>query len=57
MMENLKAFNVRIPRELWAYLKKLSVDKEKSMNDIVTNLILKHKKNSEKSLTNNNAII
>lgn len=39
-MKELKAFNVRIPKELWSFLKKDALDKEISLN-VLINLCLK----------------
>jgi hypothetical protein len=50
-MAEIKAFNVKVPKELWAYLKKRSVDCDMSMNDIVNSLLRKYKERNEKKLT------
>jgi hypothetical protein len=55
MSNNLKAFNVRIPKSLWAYVKKLSVDRDESMNSLLIGILEKHKRKSEKKLTKNDA--
>lgn len=55
MNEPLKTFNVRIPKSLWAYVKKLSVDRDQSMNSLLINLLEKYKKNNENKLTRSDA--
>jgi len=49
-MAELKTFNIRVPTELWAFLKKRSVDKQKPMNSILVSLLNKYKKSLEKDL-------
>jgi len=46
-----KLFNLRLPKETWAYLKNFSTKHETSMCDIVLTLIDKHKKKNEHKLT------
>lgn len=50
-MSGVKSFNVKIPTELWAFLKKDSVECEKPMNGIITDLLKKYKEKREKKLT------
>ena len=45
-----KSFNIRLPKDLWVFLKKLSADQETSMNEIVITLIKRHRKNVEKRI-------
>ena len=54
-MTEIKSFNVKIPKELWAFLKKRSVDVNTSMNSILTILLMKEKEKIEKKLTSNDA--
>lgn len=49
-MEDLKTFNIRVPTELWAFLKKRSVDKQVPMNSILVSLLKKYKNSLEKAL-------
>lgn len=49
----LKSFNVKIPKELWAFLKKRSVDVDSSMNAIIESMVRKLKEKQEKRLTDN----
>lgn len=51
----MKSFNVKLPLELWSFLKKDSVECEKPMNGIITDLLKKYKEKREKKLTSNDA--
>lgn len=50
-MSTIKSFNVKIPTELWSFLKKDSVECEKTMTLIITELLKKYKDKKEKKLT------
>lgn len=50
-MASIKTFNIRIPKELWAFIKKKSIEKEKTMNSMIIELIENFKKKCEKNLT------
>jgi hypothetical protein len=50
---NIKKFNVKLPYELWIFLKKSAVDQDVSMNKIIIDLITKLK-NSKKRIDINN---
>jgi len=54
-VESVKAFNVRLPKSLWLFLKKKSVEQEKSMIEILIKLIEQYKKRCEKQLTHDDA--
>jgi predicted HicB family RNase H-like nuclease len=56
-VEKIKAFNIRIPREMWSFLKMQSVVQERSMNLIVLECLNKYKKNIEKMLTSSNTMV
>lgn len=47
-MEHEKALNIRMPKEMWLFLKNQSIDQEKSMNEIVLKRLENYKKNIEK---------
>jgi hypothetical protein len=47
-VENIKAFNVRLPKELWAFLKKKSIEQEKPMNVIIMSCLSKFKEKCDK---------
>lgn len=53
----LKTFNVRMEKELWVFLKKLSIQKEMSMNDIIINRVKKLRDRKEKKLTSHDAMV
>lgn len=61
MYKTTKQLNIRVPKELWAFIKKLSAEKEKSMNSIMIRLIVDQKKEyekiSKKLLTNENNVL
>lgn len=50
MESKLKTFNVRIPQELWTFLKYDSFDKGVSMNSIVTECLNKYKRKMDNKL-------
>lgn len=47
MKKILKAFNVRIDKDLWLFLKQTSIRREMSMNEIISECIQKYKTKSE----------
>ncbi len=52
----LKSFNMRIPRDLWIFLKKISAENDTSMNSYILDHLLKAKQKYEKKdLTSNGA--
>lgn len=48
MKEKIKGCHVRLPYDLWSFIKKESISQEKSMNYIVINCLEKYKKAQEK---------
>ena len=56
-MTKTKIFNVRMPKELWAFLKKRGVDREQSLKQLIIELSKKYKEKCEKKLTNNNTVV
>jgi predicted HicB family RNase H-like nuclease len=48
MQQEMKTFNVRIPKDMWVLLKHESIRKELSMNAIITECLNKYKKKLEK---------
>lgn len=52
-----KIFNVRIDKDLWAFIKKKGVDREMSINEILIELITKYKKRCENKLTDSNTVV
>lgn len=49
MINNLKSFNSRFPKEIWLYLKNVAAEKEISMNEFLLNLLVQHKKKNDKN--------
>jgi len=49
--EEMKQFNVRLPKVIWTFLKHDSFNTGLTMNQIITNLLTKYKNKSEKKLT------
>jgi len=50
-MNDIKALNIRLPKELWSFAKKKGTDREMSMNQIIIELLNKYKKKCENKLT------
>lgn len=50
-MQQLKAFQIRIPKETWIFLKKAAAEQERTMCDIVAECLEKYKRKFEKKLT------
>ena len=46
--EEIRAFNVRLPKNLWKFLKTTSVEQDISMSEIIKLLIEKYKKSYER---------
>lgn len=51
-MENFKAFNIRVPRELWVFMKMLAAQQERSMTELVIECLNDYKRKNIKKLTN-----
>ena len=49
-MTESKAFLIRIPKDLWLFLKKKSAQKEMSMNQILMECLTKYKEKSKKKV-------
>jgi predicted DNA-binding protein len=53
-MENnkmsIKTFNIRVPKDLWVFMKHLSAQKEKPMNVILVEMIEKAKNKADKKM-------
>ena len=50
MKNTIKTFNIRIPKDLWVFLSKKSIDRELSMNKMLIELIKKYKNKCEKKV-------
>ena len=56
--DGMKAFNIRLPKDLWNKVKKNAVDHEISMNKIIVDLLSDYiKKSSKNKLTRNDAMV
>lgn len=51
MKQEMRAFNIQIPKDLWLYLKKIAAENETSMVGIIKQFLEKHRRNSKKVLT------
>lgn len=49
--ENIKVFNIRLPKDIWKFLKMQSISKEVPMTDIILECVDKYKKKIENKLT------
>lgn len=49
-MEDVKAFNIRIPREMHNFLRKLSYDTHIPMNSLIIESLKKFMKNHDKKI-------
>lgn len=49
--QELKSFNMRMPREIWLYLKKTSADQDISMGDFIIFCVNRYRKSLNIDLT------
>ncbi len=49
---SIKSFSIRLPKHLWFFLRKNSVDVELSMNQIIVDCIKSYKDKNENKLDN-----
>ncbi len=52
---NIKSFNVRMPKETWKFLKRVSLEQERSMMDVINECVEKYRKRLENKLTYDDA--
>ena len=52
-METTKKFQIRVPVDVWKFLKRDAMDKDSSMQKTIQKLIEKYKKEVEKALAKN----
>lgn len=57
LVEEIKPFLIRIPKETWVFYKRLSIDQERHMNEIINDCLEKYKKRVEKRLTKSDSVI
>jgi hypothetical protein len=55
--ENNKCINLRMSKELWVWLKHQSAAQELSMNEIITQSVLRYKKSSDNRLTDSGSLV
>lgn len=53
--KDIKSFNVRLPKETWRFLKKVSLEQERSMTDVISACVEKYKRRIENKLTDSDA--
>ncbi len=51
----LKAFNVRLPYNVWKFLKMTAAEQERSMTDVIIECVDKYKKKLQSRLTDSDA--
>ncbi len=51
---DLKIFNMRLPKDLWLFLKNAAAAQEIAMSDIIIDSLSKYRKKYENKLTNKN---
>lgn len=49
-MSEMKHVNMRLPKELWVFLKTLATQKETTMMNIVNKCLMRYKKSIEKNV-------
>ena len=49
-LNEIKTFNVRLPRETWAFLRQVSTDTDESLNSIIIRLIDRYRVRKENIL-------
>lgn len=49
--KDIKMFQMRMPKDMWVFLKKTAIDQEISMMDIIVRCVDKYKKKFENKLT------
>jgi predicted HicB family RNase H-like nuclease len=54
---NNKCINLRLDKELWVWLKHQSAAQELSMNEIITQTILRYKKRFDNKLTSGGSLV
>jgi predicted HicB family RNase H-like nuclease len=57
MNQQIKTFNIRIPKDTWLFLKKAAIAQETSMNEIIIRCVEKYRKKIEKGLTDGDAMV
>jgi hypothetical protein len=55
--DQIKTFNMRMPRDIWIFLKRTAADQEISMTDIIVRCVEKYKKRLENKLTDDDTSV
>jgi predicted HicB family RNase H-like nuclease len=53
----IKTLNIRLPKDLWAFVRKRAFDREMSINEFILRNLEKYKKHYEKHLTDNDNMV
>lgn len=56
-MERRKTLSLRLPKETWNYLKKLAIDRDTTLNDLICDRLNKYKEKTEKKLTRSDTMV
>lgn len=56
-MSGIKVMTLRMPKELWAFLKDKSKDREMSISTIINERLNNYKKSCENRLTNKDTVV
>lgn len=51
MDKKRKTLSLRLPKETWNYLKKLAIDRDTTLNELICDHLNKYKEKCEKKLT------
>ena len=54
---DIRTFNMRVPKEIWLFLKKTSAAQEISMTEIIIRCITKYKKKLDNKLTDSDTYV
>jgi len=53
----IKTFNMRMPKDIWMFLKKTAAEQEESMTDIIVRCVKKYKKKFDDKLTSDDTSV
>jgi len=56
-VSEIKSFQIRLPKELWIFLKQRSVAEQRAMNQIIIDSVTNLKKTCEKRLTEIDSVV
>lgn len=55
--KKIKVFNVRMEHDLWKYLRRMALEQECSMNELINKTMRKMQENREKLLRSDEALV